>query len=172
MLKFSDAQSLFSKAKDKKKEKLLEINTRLYKSSRKSYVISFNDKIIVEIFENDQYCLRNSGKPSAVVMRKINKYTPAAIRVKKAQWLLKDDFKFFNGALINNEGDLIIPEPSKKYNSNECKKCGLIEVHCKCPMTQRRYDQLKRQGEQHEQDYGYFPESIKSLLSRGVEKDG
>lgn len=170
-MKYKDAKLLFSKAQDKKKGKLLELNTRLVLTRKGNFGIAYNGKIIVEILEDDTYIIRNQNKYHSVLLKKINKYSPASLKVKKNNWVLKDKFHFFNGATINLNGELVIPEPYKKYNPNECKKCGLIDAECKCPLSKTRYNKLKKQGEQHEEDYGYFPANITALLARGMEED-
>lgn len=169
MLKYNDAMLLFSNAKDKKKGRLLEINTRLVKAKSGNLAITFNKAIIVEILKDNTYILRNQGKYHSVILKKINKYTPASLKVKKNQWLMKDNFKFFNGAMITPTGELKIPEPYKKREKNECRKCGLHDSICKCPLSRTYYDLTKKAAEEHKENYGYVPDSLKNLLSRGVE---
>jgi hypothetical protein len=171
MLKYKDAMLLFSDAKDKKKGRLLETNTRLIKAMNGDFVIFFNKTMIVKILQDDTYVLYNMGKHQPAILRKINKYTPAYLKIKKNKWILKDNFKFFNGVAITETGELKIPEPYKRYNSNECRKCGVLKTLCRCPLSKSEYKRLQLRAEQHKDDYGYVPGTITSMLSRGVEDD-
>jgi hypothetical protein len=171
MLKYNDALLLFSNAKDKKKGRLLEVNTRLIKATNGDFIIFFNKTMIVKILQDDTYTLYNMGKHHSSILRKINKYTPACLKIKKNQWVMKDNFKFFNGVMITPTGELKIPEPYKKRQKNECRKCGLHDAFCRCPLSKTTYQETKRRAESYKQNYGYIPDSLKELLARGVVKD-
>jgi hypothetical protein len=171
MLKYNDAMLLFSSAKDKKKGRLLEVNTRLNKAKSDDFVITFNKTIIIKILKDNTYILYNQGKHHPAILRKINKYTPACLKIKKNKWVLKDNFKFFNGVIITPTGELKIPEPHKKYEKFECRKCGLHNAVCKCPLSKAAYDKAKQDALHYKENYGYVPTSMRELLARGVEKD-
>lgn len=171
MLKYKDAMLLFSDAKDKKKGRLLEVNTRLIKGTNDNFSIVFNNAIIVKIMKDDTYTIYNWGKYHSSILKKINKYTPASLKAKKDKWILKDNFKFFNGASLTSKGELKIPEPYKKYQSNECRKCGMTPANCVCPLSKEEYDRIKDEAFRYKDQYGYVPNSLKDLLARGVQKD-
>lgn len=168
MLKFQEAQQLFSSAPDKKRGKRLEVNTRLIKRNDK-FCITFHGRVIIEILKDDTYIVRNNGKFFNAIRKRINSYTPASVKVKDSKWLLKDNFKFHNGARINKDGEVIIPQPIKIFEASECTTCGLQEENCHCPLSPERYRHLESVGNQHEQDYGYFPDNIRRLLRRGID---
>lgn len=165
MLTYRQAEKLLGAAKKKK----LYRNTNLVKLSKKRYGIKLGSNTIIEINNDKTYVVRHGDKPSAIAMRRIREFSPARIFKRKSGWHLNKWQKFYNGAIIDSKGDVILPVPRKKYNKYECVMCCQSFLDCHHPLTQGQHNRIQRNADRQIEQWGYVFELTQRYLDRGVQ---
>ena len=86
-MNYTEAQEVFSTARDYYKGKPIGNNTRLYKRGN-SYAVRLHSTDVVTIHPDDTYTLNSGGWETVTTKQRINQYSPASVYSDRGTWLV------------------------------------------------------------------------------------
>lgn len=113
MLTFASALKLFEAREGRSKSARLEFNLRLVRLAPDLFGVQFHNTYVVRIWENGHYSLNSSGRRTEAVMKVINHYSPAKLRLPSQSSKRRTEWEYPNGNpyadfdIIDSEGKLV-----------------------------------------------------------------
>ena len=168
MLTFQKTRSLF--LKDKIKFIRLSPTVVIAHPRYDRIRLYYKKDLIVQLFEDDTYTLTNIKTFKVNKVKVINRYTPACLKSKCGQVIMKDKFKFFDGIRIDSKGRTMIPEPDKKrLRGTDCHICYNHWFYCGHKLSPKRYNLYTKLNNSYRETYGYSNEDYIRYIRRGVD---